>query len=81
MSTEISIFFLKIYFKILKKYLSAYFSLPVKKEYYKYLINHFGILFTFHSNRIEGTNTTLTLNDTKEILSNTYDLTKALDKN
>ena len=57
------------------------FSMPVKKEYYKYLINHFGILFTFHSNRIEGTNTTLTLNDTKEILSNTYDLTKVLDKN
>ena len=52
-----------------------------KKEYYDYLINEFGVLFTFHSNRIEGTNITLTLNDTKKILNNTYDMSSVLDKN
>lgn len=57
------------------------FSKPIKKEYYSYLINHFGVLFTFHSNRIEGTNNTLTLNDTKEILNKTYDLKKIKDIN
>ena len=57
------------------------FSKPVKKEYYNYLINHFGVLFTFHSNRIEGTNITLTLNDTKEILNNNYDFKKIKDIN
>lgn len=49
------------------------FSSEVKKQYFNYLINKFGILFTYHSNRIEGTNMTLTLNDTREILNNTYD--------
>ena len=50
----------------------ASFSEPLKKQYYNYLIDEFGTLFTFHSNRIEGTNMTLTLNDTKEILNHTY---------
>lgn len=59
----------------------ASFSEPLKKQYYDYLIHGFGILFTFHSNRIEGTNMTLTLNDTKEILNNTYDLANVVDKN
>ena len=31
----------------------------LKKQYYDYLINEFGTLFTFNSNRIEGTNLTL----------------------
>ncbi|MEG2283745.1 MAG: hypothetical protein RSB99_03865, partial [Bacilli bacterium] len=57
------------------------FSEPLKEQYYNYLINGFGVLFTFHSNRIEGTNKTLTLNDTKEILNNTYDLANVVDKN
>lgn len=57
------------------------FSNESKKEYYDYLINEFGVLFTFHSNRIEGTNTTLTLNDTRKILNNTYDLNSVFDKN
>lgn len=52
-----------------------------KKEYYDYLINEFGVLFTYHSNRIEGTNTTLTLNDTRNIINNTYDKTNIVDKN
>lgn len=51
-----------------------------RKEYYNYLINEFGILFTFHSNRIEGTNTTLTLNDTREVLNNTYNIDIIKDK-
>ena len=57
------------------------FNEETKKEYYNYLINEFGVLFTFHSNRIEGTNTTLTLNDTKCILNNTYDFKSIVDKN
>lgn len=57
------------------------FNEETKKEYYNYLINEFGVLFTFHSNRIEGTNTTLTLNDTKSILNNTYDFKSIVDKN
>ena len=44
------------------------FNEPVKKQYYDYLLHEFGVLFTFHSNRIEGTNNTLTLNDTKILL-------------
>lgn len=57
------------------------FSEPLKKQYYEYLINEFGVLFTYHSNRIEGTNTTLTLNDTKKILNNTYDFNSVVDRN
>lgn len=53
---------------------------PLKKAYYNYLINEFGILFTYHSNRIEGTNTTLTLNETKEIINNTYNFKNIVDK-
>ena len=47
-----------------------------KEEYYNYLINEFGILFTYHSNRIEGVNNTLTLDDTREILKNTHEVNK-----
>ena len=57
------------------------FNDEVKKEYYNYLVDEFGVLFTFHSNRIEGINTTLTLNDTRKILSNTYDINSVVDKN
>lgn len=57
------------------------FNEPVKQQYYDYLINEFGVLFTFHSNRIEGTNKTLTLNDTRKILNNTYDFGNVVDKN
>lgn len=57
------------------------FNKETKKEYYNYLINEFGVLFTFHSNRIEGTNTTLTLNDTRKILNNSYDVKSVIDKN
>lgn len=57
------------------------FKEPVKQQYYDYLINEFGVLFTFHSNRIEGTNKTLTLNDTRKILNNTYDFGNVVDKN
>lgn len=57
------------------------FSDSLKKAYYDYLINEFGILFTFHSNRIEGTNTTLTLNDTREIINNTYNFKSVIDRN
>ena len=57
------------------------FSDAAKLEYYNYLINEFGVLFTFHSNRIEGTNITLTLNDTKKIINNTYDFENIVDKN
>ena len=53
----------------------------VKKEYYEYLINEFGVLFTYHSNRIEGVNTTLTLNDTRRIINNTYNFKSIVDKN
>ena len=56
------------------------FNEPLKKAYYNYLINEFGILFTYHSNRIEGTNTTLTLNETKEIINNTYNFKNIVDK-
>ena len=49
------------------------FSDNMKKLYHDYLVNEFGVLFTYHSNRIEGANTTLTLNDTKNILNETYD--------
>lgn len=59
----------------------AHFNENLKQQYYNYLIETFGILFTFHSNRIEGTNKTLTLNDTKAILNHTYDLSKVIDKN
>lgn len=55
------------------------FSDSLKEEYYNYLINEFGVLFTFHSNRIEGVNITLTLNDTKEIINNTYDFNSVID--
>lgn len=47
-----------------------------KEEYYNYLINEFGILFTYHSNRIEGVNNMLTLDDTREILKNTHEVNK-----
>lgn len=57
------------------------FNEPLKRQYYDYLVHGFGVLFTFHSNRIEGTNMTLTLNDTKEILNNTYDLASVVDRN
>ena len=57
------------------------FSDKAKEEYYNYLINEFGVLFTYHSNRIEGTNTTLTLNDTRKIINNTYDLSSVVDRN
>jgi len=57
------------------------FNDGVREEYYNYLINEFGVLFTYHSNRIEGTNITLTLNDTKDILNNTYDFKNVVDKN
>lgn len=59
----------------------SHFSEPLKKQYYDYLIYEFGVLFTFHSNRIEGTNMTLTLNDTKEILNNTYNLKNISSQN
>ena len=51
------------------------------KDPYNYLINEFGVLFTYHSNRIEGTNITLTLNDTRNIINNTYDKSSIVDKN
>jgi len=57
------------------------FSSKARKEYYNYLINEFGVLFTYHSNRIEGTNVTLTLNDTREIINNTYDFKNIVDIN
>lgn len=57
------------------------FNDKLKEEYYNYLINEFGVLFTYHSNRIEGTNMTLTLNDTKQILNNTYNFEGVIDKN
>ena len=57
------------------------FSDNSKEEYYNYLINEFGVLFTYHSNRIEGTNVTLTLNDTRNIINNTYDFKNIVDRN
>ena len=48
------------------------FNTKTKEKYFDYLINEFGILFTYHSNRIELVNNTLTLNDTSEIINNTY---------
>lgn len=57
------------------------FNPKLKKAYYDYLIGEFGVLFTYHSNRIEGTNTTLTLDDTRQILNETYDLTSVVDNN
>lgn len=57
------------------------FNKKNKEEYYNYLINEFGILFTYHSNRIEGVNNTLTLDDTREILNNTYEVNKIKSKN
>lgn len=42
------------------------FSEEMKKIYNGYFLNDFGPIFTYHSNRIEGTNITLTLNDTKK---------------
>ena len=56
------------------------FNEETKKQYYDYLVNEFGVLFTFHSNRIEGTNTTLTLNDTRKILNNTYNMSSVVDR-
>lgn len=55
------------------------FNDEIKEEYYNYLLNEFGVLFTFHSNRIEGVNITLTLNDTKKIINNTYDFNSVVD--
>ncbi len=49
------------------------FNDNIKRQYYDYLLNEFGVLFTYHSNRIEGTNNTLTLNDTREIINNSFD--------
>jgi len=57
------------------------FSIDLKAKYHNYLINEFGVLFTYHSNRIEGANMTLTLNDTKKILNNTYDFNSVVDDN
>lgn len=57
------------------------FNKEMKKAYFNYLINEFGVLFTYHSNRIEGTNITLTLNDTRIILNDTYDKNTIVDKN
>ena len=57
------------------------FKDDTKKEYYNYLINEFGVLFTFHSNRIENVNNTLTLNDTRNIINNSYDIKGIIDKN
>lgn len=56
------------------------FSEEIKSAYYEYLIHEFGVLFTYHSNRIEGTNITLTLNDTRKILNNTYDVENIVDR-
>ncbi len=56
------------------------FSEEARKQYYHYLIHDFGVLFTYHSNRIEGTNLTLTLNDTKNILNHTFDIKSIEDK-
>ena len=52
------------------------FSEPVKKQYYDYLLHEFGVLFTFHSNRIEGTNNMLTLNDTIYYIAGDTDITE-----
>lgn len=57
------------------------FNGDTKCAYFDYLINEFGVLFTYHSNRIEGTNITLTLNDTRNIINNTYDKSSIVDKN
>lgn len=59
----------------------ASFDKQLKEQYYDYLIHEFGVLFTYHSNRIEKANMTLTLNDTKEILNNTFNLDNIKDKN
>ena len=57
------------------------FNSSLRKQYFEYLENEFSVLFTFHSNRIEGVNTTLTLNDTKRIINNTYDFKSIIDIN
>ena len=57
------------------------FNPELKKAYYNYLINEFGVLFTYHSNRIEGTNITLTLDDTREIINSTYNFDAIVDSN
>ena len=57
------------------------FSPELNNKYQEYLIKEFGVLFTYHSNRIEGANMTLTLNDTKDILNNTYDFDGVVDNN
>ena len=57
------------------------FNKEMKKAYFNYLINEFGVLFTYHSNRIEGTNITLTLNDTRIIFNYNYDKNNIVDKN
>ena len=56
------------------------FNDSIKKQYFSYLINEFGALFAYHSNRIEGVNNTLTLNDTRNIINNTYSV-NVVDKN
>lgn len=56
------------------------FNSEIKQQYYDYLINEFGVLFTYHSNRIEGTNMSLTIDDTRNIINNTYDKKKIIDK-
>ena len=57
------------------------FSPELKKAYFDYLVNEFGVLFTYHSNRIEGVNTTLTLDDTREIINSTYEVKNIIDSN
>ena len=56
------------------------FNDDVRNQYYDYLINEFGVLFTYHSNRIEGTNMSLTLDDTRNIINNTYDKNMVSDR-
>ena len=56
------------------------FNSEIKQQYYDYLINEFGVLFTYHSNRIEGTNMSLTIDDIRNIINNTYDKKKIIDK-
>ena len=57
------------------------FDEKLEDEYHNYLINEFGALFTYNSNRIEGVNNTLTLDDTRNIINNTYDIKSIVDNN
>lgn len=57
------------------------FNNDVRDVYYNCLLNEFGVLFSYHSNRIEWTNKILTLNDTKKIINNIYDFKSVIDKN